>query len=133
MSKAFDRVWIEGLFYQLYMLGIRGKTWRMLFKCYKGFLCRVKIHNRYSTWYEMSCGIHQSGYLSLLKYTAFINSLLITLKESNLCSQIYNIKSSPLGYVDDIAAASTSKARIDLVLNIVHQHSCRWRYDLNAD
>ena len=132
VSKAFDRVWVEGLFYQLRKIGIKGKTWRLLFKCYKGFLCRVRLHGKYSNWYEMKCGIHQGGYLSLVKYTAFINSLLTILKASDLCCNILHFKTSPLGYADDIAAACTSKHKIDQVLNIVNTHSSKWRYDLNA-
>ena len=31
MSKAFDRVRDEGMFYQLREIGITGKTWRMLY------------------------------------------------------------------------------------------------------
>ena len=84
VSKAFDRVFIEGLFYQLRKIGIKGKTWRLLYGCYKGFLCRVRICDRYSEWYEMSCGIHQGGYLSLIKYIAFINSLLVELKDAKI-------------------------------------------------
>ena len=132
VSKAFDRVWVEGLFYQLRKIGIKGKTWRLLYKCFKGFLCRVRLHDKYSNWYEMSCGIHQGGYLSLVKYTAFINSLLVILKDSNLCCELYNIKTSPLGYTEDIAAASTNKNKIDQVLNIANDQSSKWRYDLNA-
>ena len=102
VSKAFDRVWIEGLFYQLRKIGIKGKTWRLLYKCYKGFLCRARVHNSYSEWYEMKCGIHQGGYLSLVKYITFINSLLTELKDTNLCCTIHRIKSSPIGYADDM-------------------------------
>ena len=31
VDKAFDTVWIEGMFYQLHILGISGKTWRILY------------------------------------------------------------------------------------------------------
>ena len=30
VSKAFDTVWINGLFYKLYKIGIRGKLWRIM-------------------------------------------------------------------------------------------------------
>ena len=80
----------------------------------------------------MLCGIHQGGFLSLIKYTAFINSLLVVLKESKLCCSISYIKTTPLGYADDIAAASTSKNKMDRVLLVVDEHSKLWRYDLNA-
>ena len=81
VSKAFDSVWIDGLFYQLHNMGIKGKLWRLLYKCYLDFRCRVRIGERYSDWYRMFCRIHQGGFLSLIKYTAFINSLLVMLRD----------------------------------------------------
>ena len=132
VARAFDSVWIDGLFSRMYALGIRGKTWRLLYKTYIGFKCRVRIHDRMSAQYEMKCGIHQGGYLSLLKYIAFINSLIQSLEESNLCASICQIKVSPLGYADDVASVSTSKTKVDAVLKIVFKHSRIWRYDFNA-
>ena len=76
VAKAFDAVWIEGLFFQLYELGIRGKTWRILYNFYADFRCCVKVQGQISDWYSLQCGIHQGGFLSLLKYTVFINSLI---------------------------------------------------------
>ena len=58
VAKAFDSVWIGGLFKQLYDSGISGKTWRLLFRCYVDFKCCVKIMDSYSQWYTLSCGIH---------------------------------------------------------------------------
>ena len=66
-----------------------------------------------------------------MKYLAFINSLLVELEESHLCSAICEINTSPLGYADDVAAASISKDRTDRVLDIAYRHSCRWRYKFN--
>ena len=133
VSKAFDSVWIDGLFFQLYNMGINGSLWRILYKTYQNFKCCVRIGNHMSNWYSMECGIHQGGYLSLVKYTAFINSLITTLEESNLCSSIYEIKASPLGYADDVAASTLSKRRMDAVMSEVYAHSCKWRYSFNAD
>ena len=128
VSKAFDGVWIGGLFYRLWEMGIKGRTWRLLFNSYKDFKCRVRIQNELSEWYPLRCGIHQGGYLSLIKYLAFINSLLVSLENSGLCSSIYGISVSTLGYADDIASASTSKRKTDCVLQVVYEHSCTWRY-----
>ena len=71
------------------------------------------------------------GYLSLIKYLAFINSLLTSLEQSGFCSAIYGIKVSPLVYADDVAPASTSKLNTDRVLKLVYEHSCVWRYRFN--
>ena len=87
VAKAFDSVWINGLFRQLYDLGVTGKIWRILRKAYIGFKCRVRIYNKVSEWYEMYCGIHQGGFLSSVKYISFINSLLEEIKHSNLCKK----------------------------------------------
>ena len=131
VSKAFDGVWIKGLFASLWDLGIRGRTWRLLYNSYKDFKCRVRIQDSLSEWYPLRCGIHQGGYLSLIKYIAFINSLLVSLEHSNLCCAIYGVSVSPLGYADDIATASLSKLKTDRVLQAVYDHSCKWRYRFN--
>ena len=70
----------------------------------------------------MSCGIHQGGVLSLNKYIVFINALLVDLEVSNLCCSIFCIPSSPAGYADDIAAATTSKNRTDNVHDMVYKY-----------
>ena len=132
VSKAFDGIWINGLFYRLFRLGIQGKTWRLLYKCYINFNARVRIHNRMSRSYGMQCGIHQGGYLSLMKYIAFIDSLITELETSKLCCSISGFNTTPLGYADDMATATISKISMDGVFNIAHLHSRKWRYDFNA-
>ena len=53
VSKAFDGVWIGGLFYRLWEIGIHGKTWRILFKSYKYFKCQARVQNQTSWWYPL--------------------------------------------------------------------------------
>ena len=132
VSKAFASVWIDGLFFQLYELGIRGSLWRLLYKTYKGFNCRVRIGDRMSEEYPMLCGIHQGGFLSLIKYISFINSLLIQLKQSGLCCTVMRIQTTPLGYADDLATCTLSGNRMKQVVGIVEKHGQTWRYSFNA-
>ena len=132
VSKAFDGVWIDGLFYQLHQMGLVGKFWRLLYSTYQGFKCKVRIANVYSEWYTMECGIHQGGILSLLKYVAFIDPLLRNLENSGLGSQIADIRTNPVGYADDMASACPSKANIDKSLNIIDKHAKKWHYSYNA-
>ena len=104
VTKAFDTVWIDGLFYQLHEIGIKGRLWRVLYKTYLNFKCCVRIGEKSSDWYVMGRGIHQGGFLSLVKYITFINSLINDLKASNTCSVIYNIRCAPVSYADDLQA-----------------------------
>ena len=131
VTKAFDEVWIEGLFYRLYKMGITGKSWRLLYMCYKDFKCKVRIQGTYSNPYNLKCGIHQGGFLSLFKYVAYINSLIEDLSRSGMCCEIYKIPSSPVGYADDVASCCLSKYKIDKILDIAYEHSSRWRYNFN--
>ena len=132
VSKAFDSVWIDGLFFQLHELGIRDSLWRILYKGYQNFVCRVRIGDRTSLPYPMLCGIHQGGFLSLVKYIAFVNSLLIELKNSNLCCSIERVQTTPLGYADDLATCTLSGNKMHRVMNIVEKHGRTWRYSFNA-
>ena len=117
VAKAFDTVWIDGLFMQMYDLGIRGKTWRLLYRCYIDFKSCVKLNGNFSSWYTPLCGIHQGGFMSLMKYTVFINSLLVSLKNANICAKIYRVPSTPLGYADDVATCCLSKMKLDRAMD----------------
>ena len=132
VSKAFDGVWIDGLFYQLREKGVVGKAWRLLYSTYQHFQCKTRIAGTYSDWYTMECGIHQGGFLSLLKYVAFIDPLLRNLETSNLGSHIAWVITNPVGYADDMAKASHSKPNVDRSLRIIDEHARKWRYAYNA-
>ena len=122
----------NGLFQKLHDMGVRGRIWRLLYRGYQDFRCCVRVEGEMSDWYTMSCGIHQGGYLSLTKYIAFINDLLVQLEQSQVCCCIYGIASTPGGYADDLAAATISKARTDKVHEIVVAYGKKWRFGFNA-
>ena len=132
VSKAFDTVWVNGLFYKLYEIGVRGKLWRIMYRTYVDFFCKVRVAGSTSDWFPMLCGIHQGGFLSLTKYITFINDLLDDLEKTKLCCTISYIPSSPAGYADDLAAATTSKHRTDKIHTIVSEYGRKWRFKFNA-
>ena len=105
-----------------YEIRIRGKLQRIVYCTYLDFQCRVRVASSLSDWFPMSCGIHQGGFLSLTRYTAFINSLLVDLESSKLCYTISNTPSSPTGYADDLATAATSKHRTDRLHTVVSEY-----------
>ena len=104
----------------------------MLYKGYSDFYCCVRIGERTSQTYPMLCGIHQGGVLSLIKYIAFINSLILELKASNLCCAIERVQTAPLGYADDLATCTLSGDKLQKAMNIVERHGRTWRYTFNA-
>ena len=132
VAKAFDSVWIDGLFYQIHEMGVKGRIWRLLYQTYQNFWCKVRVGGCFSDWYRMECGIHQGGFLSLLKYTAFIDPLIRKLEKSGLGCCVVGVPTSPVGYADDMATCSLSKQKLDRSLDIVTEFSNRWRYSYNS-
>ena len=57
MSKAFDRVWRDGLFYLLWKFGVKGKIWRLICEMYKHVTNKVLFGGFQSDWFEQEYGV----------------------------------------------------------------------------
>ena len=56
----------------------------------------------------------------------------MNLKNSNLRIRVDGISCTPVGYADDMAAATLYKLKLDKVMNIVNSHGNKWRNEYNA-
>jgi hypothetical protein len=66
-SKAFDTVWIDGLFYKLYNIGIR-ETWRLLRNWYSNMSCYGLLDGLVSEAFPVKQGVRQGSVLSITKF-----------------------------------------------------------------
>ena len=74
MSKAFDKVWHEGLLYKLKSMGISGEFYDLLENYLSGRLQRV-ILNGQTSWRSILAGVPQGSILGSLLFLIHIKDL----------------------------------------------------------
>lgn len=127
--QAFDRVWIDGLFYTLYQYGMDYKLWKILRCYYHNFRCAVRIGSDISDWFIVRQGVHQGGVFSMHLYQLFINSLLTEIRESGIGCYIHGINCASPTSADDVALVAPHGDSSQKLLDIAYNHRRRWRYD----
>ena len=127
MSKAFDKVWHDGLIYKLQNFGISGKLLYLL----KDFLSnrsqRVTLNGQYSEWKDVKAGVPQGSILGPLLFLIYINDLSV------------NLKSTVKLFADDVSLFSTvhdpnvSADELNSDLRKINDWAHKWRMSFNPD
>ena len=92
LSKAFDRVWHEGLSYKLECSGIPGNLPYLIFNFLSDHEQRVLLNGKSSEWERVSAGVPQGSVLGPLFSLVYINDIVedITVR-SNLLPTIFHL------------------------------------------
>ena len=127
MSKAFDKVWHEGLIFKLKQNGIDGK----LLNLFKNYLSnrkqRVVLNGIESNWGEIKAGVPQGSVLGPLLFLVYINDL----EEG--------IKSNVKFFADDTSLFSivqdpvVSARELQHDLNLINKWAHQWKMSFNPD
>ena len=132
VKSAYDKVWRNGLLYRLWMLGIRGRCWKIIQSMYASTVRRVRLdRNQFSDYFPIDVGVAQGSVLSPLLYALFINGLVDDLKEANLGVVIDGTRIPILLYADDIVLLADSAEELQLMLNVATKYSQTWRFKYN--
>ena len=72
MSKAFDKVWHEGLLFKLQQNGIEGKLLNLIKNYLSDRKQRVVLNGKESDWGEIKSGVPQGSVLGPLLFLIYI-------------------------------------------------------------
>ena len=132
VRKAFDTVWIDGLFNKLFTeLGINGRFWLVLKDLYTDVNAEVLFSGHLSCSFSISQGTGQGRILAPFMYKVYIHSLLNEVSEHNFAICISSMKLSAASFADDISLLVLYPTFLQHLMNIAYEYSLKWQYEFN--
>ena len=127
ISKAFDKVWHEGLVFKLKQNGISGNLLNIFEDFLRNRKQRVVLNGQTSNWENIHAGVPQGSILGPLLFLIYINDLA------------ENLSSNPKLFADDTSLFSvvrdlnTSAIEINDDLKKIEAWAHQWKMSFNPD
>ena len=131
MSKAFDRVWSDGVFYLLWKYGIIGKIWRLFKEMYKNVSNKVLFGILESEWYDQVYGLKKGCVASPTLFNVLMHELTTNLADSGIGVEVANTDIHNLLFADDNFLIADNATDLENILNITDSFAKRWTLNLN--
>ena len=127
MSKAFDKVWHEGLVFKLKQNGVDGNLLSLIQNYLTNRKQRVIINGTSSDWGQIEAGVPQGSVLGPLLFLVYINDLEDGLKSS------VNFFADDTSISSIISDPSVSAHELNHDLDRISQWAHQWKMSFNPD
>ena len=129
ISKAFDRVWHDGLMYKLECMGVSGPLLAWLRSFLSGRTQRVVINGVGSDFLPMNAGVPQGSVLAPLLFLVFINDLFVVVRN---CLDIFADDSTLWAIVPSVSSRKATADSMSADLASIESWAKRWLVTFNA-
>ena len=132
VTKAFDYVVMDVIWYKLLKTGVRGKMLDFIKSIYQNFKSQVKHNNNLSSSFSCNIGVRQGVCLSLFLFSMCVNDLEDELKINGVHGIVIDlIQLFLLLYADDIILMATTASDLQKALDILDNYCIRWKITVN--
>ena len=132
-QKAFDIVWHDGLFREIFKANITGSNWLLFKEWYNNMQTKIKWQGQHSrTLHESKESVHQGGVWYPAAYKIFINSLLATYETEKLGARIGSIFCGVPTVADDVTLVLFDPFELQTMLDTQMSHENKLRYIIST-
>ena len=127
ISKAFDKVWHQGLIFKLKQNGVSGTLLKLFGDYLSNRKQRVVLNGSLAEYNDIKSGVPQGSVLGPLLFLIYINDIEV------------NIKSQIRFFADDTMLYSivkdpvTSASNLNDDLETIHRWAQQWKMEFNPD
>ena len=133
-SKAFDRVYRNGIWFKLLQEVVFTKLLKMLQKIYDCVTLCIRVNGDYSNCFESLSGVKLGEPLSPLLLIFFVNDMYDSLYDVSIESIcIEEISIFLLLFADDTVLFSYTKEGLQSLLYKLHRYCDKWGISVNLD
>ena len=127
ISKAFDKVWHDGILFKLKTYGVKGKLLILIKNYLHARYQRVVLNGQTSTWELVKSGVPQGSVLGPLMFLIYINDLPDNIRST---CKIFADDTSLFSHVLD---KDTSQDELNYDLQKVSDWAFQWKMQFNPD
>ena len=127
ISKAFDKVWHDGLIFKLEQNGISGNLLKLFHNYLKDRKQRVVLNGSFSDYSSIESGVPQGSVLGPLLFLIYINDL-----EKNIKSNVKFFADDTMLY-SIVKDPELSASDLNQDLHTIQQWAHQWKLEFNPD